>query len=191
MGAEQAIATAVEGPPGSGKTTYCQYLYRQHCAASQLVIVPELLAAHYNCGDSNQFHDIQSIHKEQFALALRRHGFSILMDRCRISTVVMRITQGRQALSLENYRSVEQTIFGDHRLSVTRLILLATDLALCKGRRRALAHHESRIDLDERFFASLHRNYQLFFAAANRAYPDVEVRTIDEIDTATTADTAS
>lgn len=171
----EAASIAIEGPPGSGKTTQCERLYAAISQTADVVVVPELLAARYNCGESDRFHDLQSVSKERFALALRRGGFAVLMDRCRISTVVMRLTQAGAPVDPTAYRAIEHAIFGDHMLSVARLELMSTDLALCRRDRRDLHSNESRVDLHDDFFARLHRNYRQFFALAETLYPDTHV----------------
>lgn len=171
----EAASIAIEGPPGSGKTTHCERLYAALLHTSDIVVVPELLAVRYNCGESDRFHDLQSVSKERFALALRRGGFSVLMDRCRISTVIMRLTQVGAQVDLAAYRAIERAIFGDHSLSVARLELMSTTLPLCRRNRRGLQDNESRVDMQDDFFARLHDNYHYFFTLAETLYPDAEI----------------
>lgn len=175
----QNPSASVEGPPGSGKTTYCARAFRELSVAGPAVVLPELLLAEYNCGDSNRLHDLQSVHKERLAAALVADGFIVIMDRCRISTVLMRITQGGDAFGVSTYRRIERRIFGDHRLAVGRLVLLQTDPALCVARRRQLLGHEPNLDLDPAFYAALHANYARFADFARSLYPGAEIERID------------
>jgi thymidylate kinase len=172
---QEASCVAVEGPPGSGKTTHCDALYISMSAVSETVALPELLIARYNCGESDRFHDLQSLHKERLAAGMLAGGFSVLMDRCRVSTVLMRITQTGIPFTLSGYRDIERRIFLDEPMSVSRLILMQADVDVCLGRRRTLLPHESRADIDEAFFRSLHDNYRRFSESASDIYPLTEI----------------
>lgn len=171
----ETCCVAVEGPPGSGKTTYCDALYLSMSALSETVALPELLISRYNCGESNSFHDLQSLHKERFAAELLAHGFSVVMDRCRVSTVLMRITQAGQPLTPSGYRDIERGIFLGAPMRVSRLVLMQADVDICLGRRRTLLPHESRADTDGQFFHALHDNYRRFSEVASDLYPRIEI----------------
>ena len=173
------VSIAVEGPPGSGKTTHCQRVSERLGAAHfRLVLIPEMLASAYNCGEDNQFHDVQAVKKEELALALCASGFGVLMDRCRVSTVLMRLTQAASELTMASYRQIERQIFGNCSLSVVALVLLQADLAVCRQRRRPLLANESREDLHDTFFDRLHSNYNAFYSQAGLLYPDTQIEMI-------------
>lgn len=173
------LSVSVEGPPGSGKTTLCARVFGEVPASAPAVVLPELLLAEYNCGDSDRLHDIQSSHKERLAAALVADGFVVIMDRCRISTVLMRMTQQGMTLAVDDYRKIEQRIFGDNSLPVGRLMLLNADPATCVARRRRLLGHEPTTDLAPDFYAALHANYARFSALAPSLYPGTEIQRVD------------
>jgi thymidylate kinase len=172
-------SVAVEGPPGSGKTTHCRRAFRWLSGGHPTVALPELLVADYNCGESDRLHDLQSLHKERLAAALSEDGFAVVMDRCRISTMIMRMTQQGGVFEIALYREIEQRIFGDSRLAVGRLVLLQADAALCAARRRPLLGHEPTVDLDSVFYRNLHDHYTHFGEAAHMLYPDVVIERIN------------